>query len=610
METNNTFNDFEKEGSFNMYTNQNFPSNYNIGSNSNYNTNFMNQQNYAPPSMMPQNNQIYNNINAPLIQNNINNNDFGQGKNILYISDLPYNTNETDIKLFFKKYGDDFTLMPMNNKNSYEGDTASLSAKVIFKDPIIANQARKEMNLRKLKGHAIRLMWDEKNNSLRNNPALNLFVKGIPFNVQPREVYEYFFQFGDISSIKIKEDSEGNHLGYGYVTYYDPRSAEIAIKNTDGKMMWGGGPIQVDHFRKKNERISTAGPEVFKINITNFPGDFTKDDIVDLTKEFGNILDVSINTLKIGRKYALICFDSEESAIRAKESLEGKSIRGYNLLCKIVNDKINPNDIPPKKFKNNFGFNNNMNNYQNNKFSKKTEHIALTNEQRMCNLHIKNIPFTIKEKEFNEIFSKYGKIVSSKLETYNLITHYGGQFNSVPTSKGFGYVCYEDPEIAKKVKNELDKHFLPGYEHWKEPLAINFFVSKSQKAFNSMNMNYIDNNNINNINNTNDYTNNMINKYEQTNGALPEFNLEKFNSFYNEEEKKNYLGDYIYSQTYSNPLLKDFPDEEKKRYDEKITGMILCCETLDKVAEICNNKENLEQMISKSFNMINESKHS
>ena len=38
-------------------------------------------------------------------------------------------------------------------------------------------------------------------------------------------------RFGDISSAKINEDIEGNHLGYGYVTYYDPQSAENAIKN-------------------------------------------------------------------------------------------------------------------------------------------------------------------------------------------------------------------------------------------------------------------------------------------------------------------------------------------------------------------------------------------
>ena len=42
----------------------------------------------------------------------------------------------------------------------------------------------------------------------------------------------------------------------------------------------------------------------------------------------------------------------------------------------------------------------------------------------------------------------------SKLETYNLITNIGGQTVATPTSKGFGYVCYEDQEVAKKVKDE------------------------------------------------------------------------------------------------------------------------------------------------------------
>ena len=83
-------------------------------------------------------------------------------------------------------------------------------------------------------------MWEERDNSVRYNSTTNLFIKGISFNVQPREVYEYFIKFGDISSAKIKENQDWNHLGYGYVTYYRPESAESAIKNTNGKMIWGG----------------------------------------------------------------------------------------------------------------------------------------------------------------------------------------------------------------------------------------------------------------------------------------------------------------------------------------------------------------------------------
>ena len=331
----------------NNYSNPNYPSNYNQDIN-NINDpnvrNYLNQPFLPQPYVLGQTPQPFSNNNI-IPQNNQNvpqYTGYGSQRNILYISNLPYNTNETDIKLFFKKYGNEVTLMSLNQKHFNEKETAPLSAKVIFKDPFTANKARIEMNLRKLKGHAIRLMWDERDNSIRYNSTNNLFIKGIPFNVQPREVYEYFLRFGDISSAKLNEDIEGNHLGYGYVTYYDKQSAENAIKNANGKKIWGGVPIQVDYFKKKNERLSTAGPEVFKLYISNFPGDYTEDNIIELTKEFGTILSINMSTEKVGRKYAIVCYDTEMAVNKANESLEGKNVCGYNLFCKIIKDKSNP----------------------------------------------------------------------------------------------------------------------------------------------------------------------------------------------------------------------------------------------------------------------------
>jgi len=588
------------ENQKNLYQNLNYYSNFNTGIN-NINDpnvqNYLNQPFLPQPYMPGQTTQTYNNNlnpkNNPAYQEF---NDYGFQRNILYISNLPYNTNETDIKLFFKKYGDGVTLMSINPKHFNESETAPISAKVIFKDPITANKARIEMNLRKLKGHAIRLMWEERDNSMRYNSTTNLFIKGVPFNVQPREVYEYFLQFGDISSAKMNEDLEGNHLGYGYVTYYDKQSAENAIKNTNGKMMWGGGPIRVDYFKKKNERISTSGPEVFKLYISNFPGEYSQNDIANLTKEFGNILSINISTEKVGRKFALVCFETEEAVMKAKESLEGKNIQGYNLLCKIMKDKSNLVDKNLKK-------NLNQNNH-NKRFFQKPKSGLLNSEQHMCNLYIKNIPFNIKEKEFKEIFAKYGNVVSSKLETYNLITNIGGQVNSVPTSKGFGYVCYEDPEVARKVKEELDQHFLPGYESWKNPLTINYFQSKSQKEMNNlMNMNY--QNNFNNF----QYNNNNYNNQNNLNKVAPEFSMEKFKNMNKDEDKQVYLGEFIFDYIFHSNLLKDFPEEKQKEYYRKITGIILDIGPLDKVAEICQDKEVLNKNISESLDMINKSKN-
>ena len=584
--------DLDIENSLNNnQSNMNYSSNINLGTNSLNNNGSIAQNQNSFQNQQMAINQNNPNLNNAMKFNKMPFSDYRHEKNILYISDLPYNTNETDIKLFFKRYGDNVSLITIRDpKYHKENDTKPISAKVIFKDYETANKARIEMNLRKLKGHAIRLMWEERDNSVRYNSTTNLFVKGIPFNVQPREVYEYFIKFGDISSAKLKENQDGNHLGYGYVTYYKPESAEIAIKNTNGKMMWGGGPLQVDYFKKKNERLSTAGPEVFKLYITNFPGDFTEKNIIELTKEFGAIISCSIKTEKIGRRYALVCYENEEAANRAKGSLEGKNVYGYNLFCKIVNDKSYPN---PNEIKINKNNNNNFRRF----FQRNKPGIINTNNNK-CNLFIKEIPYMIKEKQFIEIFSQYGKITSAKLETYNLITNIGDQTVSTPTSKGYGYVCYEDQEVAKKVKDELNGKFLPGYEHWKNPLIIEYYLSKSQKEV--MN-NMIENNNFSMNNNNGMYMPQMNPQY--INNSKNMFDYNKYISLENEESKKEYLGEIIYDQVYNSPLISNIL--EKDKVTAKITGMILGIGNTEEIIRICTDIEALNRNISDSLTLLN-----
>ncbi len=577
------------EDSKEIEKNQNkYPSNNNIND-KNY-INYINQPFLPQPYTFGQNNISYNqNQNQKITPNLSSYNPFALQRNILYISNLPYNTNETDIKLFFKNYGNDVSLMGINSRHYNENETNPISAKVIFKDPMTANKARIEMNLRKLKGHAVRLMWEERDNSIRYNSTSNLFIKGVPFHVQPREVYEYFMQFGDISSAILKEDIEGNHLGYGYVTYYNQQSAENAIINTNGKMLWGGGPIQVDYFKKKNERISTAGPEVHKLYISNFPGDFTESKIAELTQEFGDILSITIKTEKVGRRYALVCFESEDAANRAKESLEGKNVCGYNLLCKIISDKGNQIEKQFQKKKENKDYNKRF-------FQRQTPGIH-NGEQNMRNLIVKNIPYYVKEQEFKDFFGKYGKIVSSKLVFHNVINKVGDKIGSVPTNQGFGYVCYESPEIAKKVIDELNDHFFPGYEGWKRPLYINYFLSKSQKAMNDMmDMNYQNNYNYNKDN----QNNNQIN----TNEIKPEFNMVEYQKLEKEEEKKEYLGSCIFYYIYDSKLLNNFPQEKREEINSKITGMFLEA-GLDEVAKIFEDKEDFDSKINECIEMIN-----
>ena len=175
-------------------------------------------------------------------------------KTVLYLTDLPYGIGQVDIINFLYKYKDDIAYINTDNlRNQNKGKPASI--RVFFKESEIADKCRKEMNLKKLLGKSVRIMWVERDTTLRYNTKNNLYIKGIPKTTTPREVYEYFMQFGDIFSCKITEDDFGNHNGYGYITFYKNEDAEKAIESSKGKKIFDSNNVEIMHFQRKNERM-------------------------------------------------------------------------------------------------------------------------------------------------------------------------------------------------------------------------------------------------------------------------------------------------------------------------------------------------------------------
>ena len=123
-----------------------------------------------------------------------------QEKTMLYLTDFPLNINNLDIQEFLTNYKDKIIYINTEQNQKNKDKRKPLSIKVLFKDYESANKCRTEMNLRKIRQKSIRIMWDERDTSIRYNTKNNLFFKGIPKKTTPREVYEYFMQFGDISS--------------------------------------------------------------------------------------------------------------------------------------------------------------------------------------------------------------------------------------------------------------------------------------------------------------------------------------------------------------------------------------------------------------------------
>ena len=166
----------------------------------------------------------------------------------MVISDLADNVNETDLNIFFEKYKGSILVIQYNRtRNEFLGGKAN-SATVIFKEHKEAEKAKYDLNMRKLKGKTVRITWHERDSSARYNNQANVYVKNIPTNVTARQFYEFFCTFGDVTSAKLVEDEDGNHLGYGYVHFANSESKNKCIQDADEKEIWPGSKLKIENF--------------------------------------------------------------------------------------------------------------------------------------------------------------------------------------------------------------------------------------------------------------------------------------------------------------------------------------------------------------------------
>ena len=380
-----------------------------------------------------------------------------QEKTMLYLTDLSFGISIQDIKEFLSKYEDKIIFINPDQNPRNKNNRKPLAMKVLFKDYESANQCRIEMNLRKLRGKSVRIMWDERDTSIRYNTKNNLFIKGIPKTTTPREVYEYFLQFGDISSCKINEDDFGNHNGYGYITYYNIDDAQKAIEETKDKTIFGTNNIEITHFQKKNERIINSNDSQ-KIYISNFPEKYNESDITKLCSEYGKVENCNIFLDNLAKKFGIIQFSSENEAKEALNKLNEKEIDGKKIMAKLFQTKYEHKQYLQNSTK------------------------RINEQNANCNLYIKNIPLTAKEEDLNRIFSKYGNVISVKIEK-NKIEKKGDKGKFELVSKGFGYLSFDKPESAKNAIEDLNGKYLPGFESWNRTLIIELFMTKNERKF-------------------------------------------------------------------------------------------------------------------------------
>ena len=572
---------------------------------------------------------------------------------MLYLTDLPFGISTQDIQELLSKYQDKIIFINPDQNPRNRDKRRPLAIKVLFKDYESANNCRIEMNLRKMRGKSVRIMWDERDASIRHNTKNNLFIKGIPKTTTPREVYEYFLKFGDISSCKINEDEQGNHFGYGYITYYNLNDAQKAIDETKDKKIFDTNNLEVSHFQKRNERIINSNElNNQKIYVSNIPEKYTTTELTKLCSEFGNIQTCNIYIDNLGKNFGIVQFSSPQEAKDAVDKLDGKEIDKNKLMVKLYQTK-----------------------YEHKQYlQNSTQRINDLNAN--CNLIIKNLPLTAKEEDLIKIFSKYGTVTSARIEKNKLEKKdEKGKFELV--SKGFGYISFDKPENAKNAMDDLNGKYLPGFESWSKTLTIELFMTKHERQFvenkeinlspanpsnyfmsnqndpknyqnfmgsypypypynyphgaplmypmpfnqnsyygnnygfkrnrrGGYNNNYYRNNNYRNNNYKNNNYNNKYKekkqKVEQNEEKKKKIDLTEYNNLQSLEDKKDFLGEKVFKAIEESAIAS-----EKKVDMEtigKITGMIIELPNQKEIIEILENPSILDSRIEEALKLL------
>jgi polyadenylate-binding protein len=93
------------------------------------------------------------------------------------------------------------------------------------------------MNFDLMNNKPIRIMWSQRDPTIRRSGAGNIFIKNLDPHIDTKSIYDTFSMFGAILSCKIACDEEGKSKGYGFIHFETEEAAQKAIDKVNGMML-------------------------------------------------------------------------------------------------------------------------------------------------------------------------------------------------------------------------------------------------------------------------------------------------------------------------------------------------------------------------------------
>ncbi|RZF47231.1 hypothetical protein LSTR_LSTR004940 [Laodelphax striatellus] len=302
-------------------------------------------------------------------------------------------------------------------------------AYVNFQQPGDAERALDTMNFDMLKGRPIRIMWSQRDPSLRKSGIGNVFIKNLDKTIDNKAMYDTFSAFGNILSCKVAQDETGASKGYGFVHFETEEAANKSIDKVNG-MLLNGKKVFVGKFIPRKEREKELGEKAKQftnVYVKNFGEEFSDDMLREMFETYGRITSHRVMNKDDGksRGFGFVAFEDPEAAERAVDDLNGKELfEGKPLYVGRAQKKAERQQELKRKFE-----------------QLKMERL---NRYQGVNLYVKNLDDTIDDERLRKEFEPFGAITSAKVMLED------------GRSKGFGFVCFSSPEEATKAVTEMN----------------------------------------------------------------------------------------------------------------------------------------------------------